>query len=352
MSAPCSSPTELQLNKHLVHRVLELEHENTSLKSQLQTMLHTEVSPYFLERFQHELDPLALKILSFWFGKDYDGHSVSPEKYMLWFGKSEATDLEIDLAYKGQLDNVVNGLYDHWNEHPYGTLALVILMDQFPRNIFRNNARSFAYDWKACLLAREGIFQRQCDNEMSPIERVWLYLVFTHAEDLKSQQECVNFGKTKLDGMEKVFKQMWQMIFEKHLVVIEKFGRFPHRNKFLKRPGTPEEEEFVNDPKFRFDLPVKLNIDPQTGKAAFTFIKEKEEDKDDDEKGNPTRDEVSREVGDGEDFSGMVIETSMKKLGTAMNVARCGKMWRRSTLIKKNLEHSSSISGDVDDMAL
>jgi len=86
------------------------------------------------------------------------------------------------------------------------------------------------------------------------------------------QKLCVKLGNEKLEKMEPNFKKMWITIFEKHLVVIEKFGRFPHRNNFLTRHSTPAELEFVNDPKFRFDLPVKLTVDPLTGAAGFHFI--------------------------------------------------------------------------------
>lgn len=78
--------------------------------------------------------------------------------------------------------------------------------------------------------------------------------------------------------MEENVKKMWQMIFVKHLTVIEKFGRFAHRNKFLKRIPSKEEEQFANDPAYRFDLPVKLSLDPRTGAAKFEFfISRKEE---------------------------------------------------------------------------
>ena len=107
---------------------------------------------------------------------------------------------------------------------------------------------------------------------MSPLERVRFYLVLTHTEDLQLQRLCVALGNQKLDGMEEQFKAMWQMIFKKHLVVIEKFGRFAHRNKALKRIPSKLEEQFVNDPVYRFDLPVKISFDAVTGMAKFEFV--------------------------------------------------------------------------------
>eukprot|EP00581_Thalassiosira_minuscula_P032835 CAMPEP_0183761012 /NCGR_PEP_ID=MMETSP0739-20130205/8144_1 /TAXON_ID=385413 /ORGANISM="Thalassiosira miniscula, Strain CCMP1093" /LENGTH=409 /DNA_ID=CAMNT_0025999077 /DNA_START=30 /DNA_END=1259 /DNA_ORIENTATION=+ len=253
-------------------QILRLEQENAQLKAQLASLLSMEICPYFAD-MKDTLDPLAIKILSYWFGPNYrgGGDEVAPEQYHLWFGKSSETDLEIQVRFAEQLDRAASGLFDHWCAHPYGTLALVILMDQFPRNVYRNHARGFAYDWKACLMVWEGLDAGQ-DEALSPMERVWFYLVLTHTEDLQSQRLCVALGNTKLEGMEENFKNMWQLIFKKHLVVIEKFGRFAHRNKALKRIPTQMEEDFVNDPSFRFDLPVKLSIDQATGMAKFEFV--------------------------------------------------------------------------------
>lgn len=135
---------------------IQLEEENCKLKNQLSSLLELEICPFFASMMK-VLDPLAIKVLSFWFGPDYegDGGDVAPEQYHLWFGKSAETDLEIHVRFGEQLDRAASGLFDHWCAHPYGTLALVILTDQFSRNIFRNQARGFAYDWKACLCVWE-----------------------------------------------------------------------------------------------------------------------------------------------------------------------------------------------------
>lgn len=212
--------------------------------------------------------------MSFWFGPIYDGTegSVAPEQYHLWFGKSEDTDNEIRTRFGHLLDPCADGKFDHWcDQHPLGLVALVILMDQFPRNIFRNSARSFAYDWKANVKVWE-FMKEDVDDHLEVMERVWLYLVFTHTEDVRTQNKCCQLGREKLGVMSENFRKMWQGIFDKHETVIEQFGRFPHRNKFLQREATADEDRFVNDPKFRFDLPVKLTIDPKTGAAGFNFM--------------------------------------------------------------------------------
>jgi uncharacterized protein (DUF924 family) len=229
------------------------------------------VGSYFLQDKFKNLPPLALRVLSYWFGLDYDGINVAPKQYHLWFGKSEETDREIKLLFGSHLEAAANGMYDAWAEEPLGMVALNILLDQFPRNIYRNTARSFGYDWKALSLTSEAI-NSQKDDQLTVMERVWLYLVFTHAEDKEVQNQCVMLAKDKLCDMEANFRKMWITIFEKHETVIEKFGRFPHRNKFMCRKSTADEEEFVNDLKFRFDLPVVLTVDPETGTAGFNFV--------------------------------------------------------------------------------
>lgn len=229
------------------------------------------VSPYFKRDEFKELDALALRILSFWFGDDYDGHGVSIDQYDLWFGKSEETDEHIRAKFKEYLVPCADGHYDHWAKHPLGVVALAILMDQFPRNIYRNSPRSFSYDWKALATVWPAI-RAGMDDRLQVFERVWLYLVFTHAEDLEVQKKCVELGTTKLEEMDENWKKMWIVIFEKHRKVIEDFGRFPHRNVQMYRDSTEEEAEFVKDESFRFDLPVQCTIDPVTGKPKFVFV--------------------------------------------------------------------------------
>jgi len=216
------------------------------------------------------LEDLPLRILSFWFGPVYDGATITPEAYDLWFGKSEETDAMISSLFKSYLVDAGEGKFDHWCQTPWGTLALVILMDQFPRNIFRNNKESFKYDWKAQYEVRLALEKHQ-DDALTDLEKVWFYLVLTHSEDLHAQEQCVRLATQKLVNMPEMFQKMWNTIFEKHLIVIRRFHRFPHRNKFMLRESTEEEAEFLADPTFRFDLPVVLIIDPVTQQAKFIF---------------------------------------------------------------------------------
>merc|ERR1712154_606155 len=116
--------------------------------------------------------------------------------------------------------------------HPIGLLAMVLLMDQMPRNIYRNHARSFSFDWKAVTLTWQSIREKTFFT-YTAMEKVWLLLVLTHAEDVTAQRICVELSTQELTSLDENWRKMWHGIFVKHLQVIEQFGRFPHRNRFL-----------------------------------------------------------------------------------------------------------------------
>lgn len=247
--APDATEEVAELKRNLHEKDTEIQNKALmiqDLQLQLQEMVHFIASPYFLQDKSRSLPPLALRILSYWFGQEYDGAAVLPKQYRLWFGKSDETDEELRRYFGGHLDAAAGGLYDSWTEEPLGIVALVILLDQFPRSIFRGTELSFAYDWKAQMLVSDAIREGQ-DDKLTAMERVWLYLVFTHSEDIKLQEECVKLARERLGGLEENFHNMLTSIFGKHLTMIEKFGRFPHRNEFMCRTSTPEEDELVND---------------------------------------------------------------------------------------------------------
>lgn len=226
-------------------------------------------SPYFEEK---NLDLLATLILTFWFGTGYDGTtaSIRPDKWSRWFGKSGDTDAIIETVFERYLDDCRLGKFDHWARTPLGTIALLILMDQFARNIYRNTNQGFSFDWKALKIAQTAL-RKQHDLSLTEAEKVWLYLVLTHAEDLQVQRQCVALANTNLTAMDQIYRNVWINIFEKHLQVIERFGRFPHRNHCFERPSSDEELRFLDDPSCRFDLPATLVEDPKTHERRFIF---------------------------------------------------------------------------------
>lgn len=171
-------------------------------------------------------------ILDFWFAAGWDK----------WWSKNDAFDAEIKRRFGVAYAEACAHKLDEWIDNAQGALALVILLDQFSRNLHRGDHRAWAQDGKALGLAREAI-RRRYDVEVPVMARSWFYMPFQHAEDLATQIEGLAYF-ARLDDPE-------QMKFaEEHADIIRRFGRFPHRNAVLGRRPTPEEESFLKDGGF------------------------------------------------------------------------------------------------------
>jgi uncharacterized protein (DUF924 family) len=167
-------------------------------------------------------------VLDFWFDGDPSTHRN------VWFEKDDAFD-----ASCGRFDDAVRrargGELDDWADTPKGALALVILLDQFSRNLFRGSPESYAADAKAREVTRTAI-ARGFDQQVGPVERAFFYLPLMHSEEPADQDESVRLSML-LDPSEDYAKH--------HRDVIRRFGRFPHRNIVLGRVSTSEEEEYL-----------------------------------------------------------------------------------------------------------
>lgn len=178
----------------------------------------------------------ARALLRFWF-EDIDHEH--------WFGKSAAFDREIEQRFRAELEAARRGELDGWAESPRGTLALIVLLDQFSRNIFRDTPAAFEADAMALDLTIRGI-EAGYDVALTPAERQFFYMPLMHAENLEAQRlslekarELVALGQ----GSEKYARA--------HHEIIAQFGRFPHRNRILGRLNTPAEDEYLKDPRHR-----------------------------------------------------------------------------------------------------
>ncbi|WP_083656537.1 DUF924 family protein [Mongoliimonas terrestris] len=168
----------------------------------------------------------ALTVLDFWW-------EAGAAK---WFRGGEAFDEACRTALLGLHEEAAGGAFDSWEETPHGTLALLILLDQIPRNIFRGTPRAFATDAKALAIARRAL-DKGFPKAFSKDVRVFFYLPFTHAEDMADQELCVDLTRTL--GME-VYH--YALI---HMDAIRRFGRFPHRNAILGRVSTEAEDAYL-----------------------------------------------------------------------------------------------------------
>jgi uncharacterized protein (DUF924 family) len=154
-----------------------------------------------------------------------------------WFGKDEAFDTEIRLRFLPTYEAAAAGALAHWENEPTSALALTIVLDQFPRNMFRGDARAFATDAMARAVADRAI-AREFDLGLPNQWRTFFYLPFEHSETLADQERCCALFR-KLGNAELL---RWA---ELHADIIRRFGRFPHRNAVLGRDTTPEEKAFL-----------------------------------------------------------------------------------------------------------
>jgi uncharacterized protein (DUF924 family) len=193
------------------------------------------------------MDAQAQAVLDFWFGPDTDpGHAQPREQ---WFRKDAAFDATIAERFGALIGQALSGGLDGWAEEPASALAQVIVLDQFTRNAFRDTARAFAGDARALTAARRMV-RDGADRRLLPVQRMFVYLPFEHAEDLALQQEALRlFRQLGVDDPARADLLPWA---QKHHDVIARFGRFPHRNAALGRASTDEETRFLAEPGSRF----------------------------------------------------------------------------------------------------
>jgi len=187
----------------------------------------------------------ARAVLDFWFGTQRT-HLGSPR--MEWFRKEPKFDEEIRVRFGNLHASASRGALDGWSASAEPLLALVVILDQFSRNLYRNDPRAFGQDERARDLAKLAIDRRD-DLALLPVQRQFLYLPFEHSEDLGDQDRCVELMRALESFEETHGLTAWA---EKHRVIIKRFGRFPHRNAILGRESTPEEIEFLKSPDSRF----------------------------------------------------------------------------------------------------
>jgi len=187
-------------------------------------------------------DPRALAVLDFWFGTPDSPDYGRPRK--IWFKKDAAFDARLRERFGALIDAARAGDLDAWTATPCGTLALVIVLDQFARNCHRDSALAFAGDEKALALAR-GLVATGADRRLPTVfHRVFTYMPFEHAESADAQRESLRlFGDIASEpGCADFYDYA-----VRHAKVIERFGRYPHRNAVLGRVSTDAERAFLRE---------------------------------------------------------------------------------------------------------
>ena len=191
------------------------------------------------------LSAAADEVLEFWF---------STENSARWFATDVAFDAEIRMRFENVAADAGAGRLDDWIETPQSWLALLILLDQFPRNLYRRDPHAWAQDINAQRHALSGIAKGH-DQALPPIWRMFAYLPLEHAEDIGLQQRSVTLFEALCEEASPAERKQFEGFFDyarRHCEVIARYGRFPHRNAVLGRVNTPEEIRYLAQPDAGF----------------------------------------------------------------------------------------------------
>jgi len=193
-------------------------------------------------------------VLDFWFGAPGSDAAVIERQRSLWFGKSAEADAAVKAGFSDALVDARAGRLDAWAATPRGLLALIVVLDQFPHHIHRNQAAAFACDAQALDWALTAL-KTDADRALKPVERVFVYLPLEHAES-RALQACsvalyADLARESAPEARALFDSFLDYAVQ-HRDVVARFGRFPHRNAVLGRASTDAEVEFLKQPGSRF----------------------------------------------------------------------------------------------------
>lgn len=203
---------------------------------------------------------LALQVHSYWFGRLPLDRVSLDERMRLWFGKDAtateiaATDRDIAARFGDLVERALRGELDAWGDGPRRRLALILLLDQFPRSLHRGTARAFAGDEKALSLTLDGL-QRAADAALDPVERLFFYMPLQHAENAEVQEESVAAFSRLVTESPSELRPVFEgslLYARQHAEIVARFGRFPHRNAALGRSATPDEDAWLRAGGERF----------------------------------------------------------------------------------------------------
>lgn len=188
-------------------------------------------------------------VLKFWFGRVEETIVPTEHRARIWFGDDTETDQEIKWRFAETLNRAIAGELADWEKTPRGQLALIIVLDQFSRHVFRNEPRAFAQDPKALAICLKGI-KEEADHSLSLIERVFYYFPLLHSEDIVHQDQSLRAYHALIDLAFSETRVIFDSFFKfanHHYSVVQRFGRFPQRNVALERKSSEAELEFLKE---------------------------------------------------------------------------------------------------------
>ena len=193
-------------------------------------------------------------VLNYWFGANPGEAALAKDRADLWWSKHAEADREIRQRFEASVQLAAEGKLDPWLAEPRGRLALIILTDQFPRNIYRDSPLAFSFDAKALEWSTDGI-EKGHDQLLQPIERAFFYLPLEHSERLDHQERSVRMVSDLVPLVAAEQREIFEHYLNVailHRAIIARFGRFPHRNRILGRSSTAEELHFLSQPGSSF----------------------------------------------------------------------------------------------------
>jgi len=198
-------------------------------------------------------NPSRSELISHWFAQTLDEPATITGRMGWWFSADEERDQVMADRFSGLVEECAAGHHYHWLDDPEGRLAMILALDQLPRNLFRGTPRAFSNDSYTAALCLAAAHTGQ-DKALKPIQRAFLYMPLQHFEDLQAQEAGVQLYERLAEENPEwpVFAEGFTAFARLHRDIIARFGRFPHRNKILNRDSTPEEAEYLagDAPKF------------------------------------------------------------------------------------------------------
>jgi uncharacterized protein (DUF924 family) len=207
------------------------------------------------------------KIVTFWLGPGLDSPEAAFARRDWWYDGGATVDEEIRSRFGALVPAACKGAMQDWQTTPDGALALVLLLDQFTRNLYRNTPEAYAGDARAFAVVEQAI-DRNLDRALHPVARIWLYHPFHHAEQVEEQYR----GLALLDALLRSAPSLWHPYIRRsikgwtrHRNIVARFGRFPHRNPVLGRESTDEERSFMAENRETFGQGPKADQDGKIG---------------------------------------------------------------------------------------
>lgn len=200
------------------------------------------------------MDPVAQAVYDYWFGTEGLSLEAVKARGSLWWQGSADIDYDIERRFGKLVEVASKETLNHWMSAPQSAVALIVLNDQFPRNLYRSSGKAFSHDHLALKYARQ-LSQSEAFDQLEPVEKTFSLMPFEHSENLQDQEFSVEQFGVLVESVDEKWKESMKFYHQyamDHMEIVRQFGRFPHRNQVLGRESTSEEIEYLESGGRRF----------------------------------------------------------------------------------------------------